>query len=213
MYRRDLIRTHGGLLSRADTLGQHISVLREAVSTQTEATAPSLVREVVNSPGRPRDVGTRAFMEPRFGHDFSRVRVHADAKSAAGEVDPESGRAFDQLEPIGVAGVEAGTAGASEEAPVEESVPAAAPAPASGSAAPAPVAPPTVALPSHVRAASSPTGMADRIPPRVDTSVTVGVSAFPKGGTPVKVSVEGSGGGNGTVTINGAATVNLYGEQ
>ena len=51
--------------------------------------------------------------------------------------------------------------------------------------------------------------MADRIPPRVDTSVSVGVTAFSKGGLPVEVSVQGSGGGNGTVTIDGAATVNV----
>jgi hypothetical protein len=37
---------------------------------------------VLNSPGQPLNGGTRAFMEPRFGHDFSRVRVHADAKAA-----------------------------------------------------------------------------------------------------------------------------------
>jgi hypothetical protein len=37
---------------------------------------------VPGSPGRPLDPATRAFMEPRFGHDFSRVRVHADALAA-----------------------------------------------------------------------------------------------------------------------------------
>lgn len=36
---------------------------------------------VVNSPGRPLDGPTRAFMERRFGHDFSRVRVHADGRA------------------------------------------------------------------------------------------------------------------------------------
>ncbi len=43
---------------------------------------PPLVREVLASPGQPLDAETRAFMEPRFGHDFSRVRVHSDAPSA-----------------------------------------------------------------------------------------------------------------------------------
>ena len=33
-------------------------------------------------PGRPLDVDTRAFFEPRFGHDFGQVRVHADARAA-----------------------------------------------------------------------------------------------------------------------------------
>jgi hypothetical protein len=55
------------------------------------ATAPPIVNQVLNSPGRPLDAGTRAFMETRFGHDFSRVRVHADAGAA------ESARAVDAL--------------------------------------------------------------------------------------------------------------------
>lgn len=33
--------------------------------------------------GRPLDGGVRSGMERRFGHDFSRVRVHSDEKSAA----------------------------------------------------------------------------------------------------------------------------------
>lgn len=32
--------------------------------------------------GRPLDPATRAYFEPRFGHDFSRVRVHSDARAA-----------------------------------------------------------------------------------------------------------------------------------
>jgi len=44
------------------------------------AAAP--VQEVLNSPGRPLDVATRSFMESRFGHDFSQVRVHTDAQAA-----------------------------------------------------------------------------------------------------------------------------------
>ncbi|WP_431819295.1 DUF4157 domain-containing protein [Burkholderia sp. F1] len=31
--------------------------------------------------GRPLDAATRAYMEPRFGHDFGRVRVHTDARA------------------------------------------------------------------------------------------------------------------------------------
>ncbi|HEY6347340.1 MAG TPA: DUF4157 domain-containing protein [Bryobacteraceae bacterium] len=44
--------------------------------------APPIVNEVLRSPGQPLDEGTRAFFEPRFGYDFSRVRVHTDAKAA-----------------------------------------------------------------------------------------------------------------------------------
>lgn len=44
--------------------------------------APPIVHEVLRSPGRPLDAVARAFMEPRFGHDFSKVRVHTDATAA-----------------------------------------------------------------------------------------------------------------------------------
>ena len=43
---------------------------------------PPIVHEVLASPGQPLDAETRAFMEPRFGHDFSPVRIHADTKAA-----------------------------------------------------------------------------------------------------------------------------------
>ncbi|HEV2446136.1 MAG TPA: DUF4157 domain-containing protein, partial [Candidatus Sulfopaludibacter sp.] len=39
--------------------------------------APPSVHEVLRSPGQPLDSATRGFMERRFGHDFSQVRVHA----------------------------------------------------------------------------------------------------------------------------------------
>src|SRR5262245_16250157 len=41
--------------------------------------APPAVHEAMRSPGQPLDPAARAFMEPRFGEDFSQVRVHADA--------------------------------------------------------------------------------------------------------------------------------------
>ena len=44
--------------------------------------APDIVHEALHAPGRPLDPTTRAFMEPRFGHDFSQVRVHSDATAA-----------------------------------------------------------------------------------------------------------------------------------
>jgi hypothetical protein len=43
---------------------------------------PPLVNEVLRSPGQPLDPHTRSFFEPRFNHDFSRVRVHTDAPAA-----------------------------------------------------------------------------------------------------------------------------------
>src|SRR5919198_3590998 len=59
--------------------------------TAEQLALPSTVRDVVRSPGQPLDRTTRAFMESRFGHDFSRVRVHTDAKAA------ESSKALNAL--------------------------------------------------------------------------------------------------------------------
>jgi hypothetical protein len=43
---------------------------------------PPIVHEVLRSVGQPLDPATRAFFEPRFGHDFSQVRIHGDTKAA-----------------------------------------------------------------------------------------------------------------------------------
>lgn len=43
---------------------------------------PSVVHDVLRSPGQPLDLETRSFMEPQFGHDFSKVRVHTDSQAA-----------------------------------------------------------------------------------------------------------------------------------
>lgn len=55
------------------------------------AFAPPCVQNVLSSPGQPLDPAARAFMEPRFGHDFSQVRVHTGADAA------ESARAVNAL--------------------------------------------------------------------------------------------------------------------
>ncbi len=60
-------------------------------ATQEPNEAPPIVHEVLRSPGRPLDTATRAFFEPRFGHDFSRVRIHTDARAV------ESARAVNAL--------------------------------------------------------------------------------------------------------------------
>ena len=55
------------------------------------AVAPPIVHDVLRAPGQPLDAATRAFMEPRFGHDFGAVRIHADQRAA------ESARAVQAL--------------------------------------------------------------------------------------------------------------------
>ena len=54
----------------------------QAASPSATNSVPPIVHDVLSSPGQALDAGTRAFVEPRFGHDFSRVRVHADEKAA-----------------------------------------------------------------------------------------------------------------------------------
>lgn len=67
------------------------AISRAATGDGGGAEAPAIVHDVLRSSGQPLDAGTRAFMEPRFGHDFSGVRVHTDARAA------ESARAVNAL--------------------------------------------------------------------------------------------------------------------
>ncbi len=86
-----------GLLQRKCACGKHTTdqhgqcteckkkgqpLQRRAVNQNGPEIAPPIVHEVLRSPGRPLDQATRAYMEPRFGHDFSQVRVHTDARAA-----------------------------------------------------------------------------------------------------------------------------------
>lgn len=86
-----------GMLQRKCACGQHTVaggeceecrrkregiLQRAAVNTAPVNSVPPIVHDVLSSPGQPLDAGTRAFMEPRFGFDFSRVRVHTDARAA-----------------------------------------------------------------------------------------------------------------------------------
>jgi len=59
-----------------------VCVQREGTRLGVQPSAPALVREVLNSPGKPLDAETRSLMEPRFGFDFSSVRVHNDETAA-----------------------------------------------------------------------------------------------------------------------------------
>lgn len=58
------------------------TVQRHSHSSSGATTVPSIVYEVLGSPGQPLDASTRSLMDPRFGHDFSGVRVHTDARAA-----------------------------------------------------------------------------------------------------------------------------------
>jgi outer membrane protein OmpA-like peptidoglycan-associated protein len=53
------------------------------LSGEQAGEAPGSVSDVLQLPGQPLDGPTRAYFEPRFGHDFASVRVHTDAHAAA----------------------------------------------------------------------------------------------------------------------------------
>jgi hypothetical protein len=66
--------------------------LRGKAARSVELTeVPRIVHEVLRSHGQPLDAGSLAFMEPRFGHDFSKVRVHTDGRA------PESAKSVNAL--------------------------------------------------------------------------------------------------------------------
>lgn len=59
------------------------SILRRLSSGRPyEHSAPVVVREALESTGQPLANNARAFMESQFNRDFSRVRVHTDARAA-----------------------------------------------------------------------------------------------------------------------------------
>lgn len=58
----------------------------EALRRSRDGAGPSTAAAaapVVAGGGAPLDAGARRFMERRFGHDFSRIRIHADDQAAA----------------------------------------------------------------------------------------------------------------------------------
>jgi hypothetical protein len=70
---------------------KRLTMQRKPASQAEPSAAPPVVHEALRSPGQPLDAATRAFFEPRFGHDFGQVRVHTDAKAV------ESARATNAL--------------------------------------------------------------------------------------------------------------------
>lgn len=65
---------------------QHRPLLRLSASADRpvgrDAAVPSLVNAVLSTPGHPLEPRAREILEPRLGHDFSRVRVHDDSQAA-----------------------------------------------------------------------------------------------------------------------------------
>lgn len=61
---------------------EELPVQRKAEGKPSVAANAAAVQNVLHSPGRPLEAGTRRFMESRLGFDFSRVRVHTDDRAA-----------------------------------------------------------------------------------------------------------------------------------
>jgi len=59
-----------------------LNVQRLATGSASSVTTPTIVQEVLQSPGHPLDTSVRAFFEQRLGHDFGKVRVHIGARAA-----------------------------------------------------------------------------------------------------------------------------------
>lgn len=60
---------------------EHGILQRKPSNNSERSEVPPIVHEVLLSSGQPLDANIRAFLEPRFGHDFSQVRVHTDARA------------------------------------------------------------------------------------------------------------------------------------
>jgi len=61
---------------------KRLGLQRKANGLGVNQVVPRIVHEVLGSPGQPLGEEIRTSMEPRFGHDFSRVRVHTGGKAA-----------------------------------------------------------------------------------------------------------------------------------
>jgi uncharacterized protein DUF4157 len=55
---------------------------RAPTGEEDTGVVPPIVHDVLRTPGQPLELRTRAFMEARFGHDFSHVRVHTESRAA-----------------------------------------------------------------------------------------------------------------------------------
>ena len=66
-----------GLMEDSEKDKEKLTLQRSSVDQAGTTAVPPIVHEALRSPGQPLDAATLAYMEPRFGHDFSRVRVQS----------------------------------------------------------------------------------------------------------------------------------------
>ena len=82
LQRKSALCNTPGLVEDSKQDKEKLTLQHSSADQAGTTTVPPIVHEVLGSPGQPVDAATRAFMEPRFGHDFSKVRVHTDARAA-----------------------------------------------------------------------------------------------------------------------------------
>jgi hypothetical protein len=133
----------------------------------------------------------------RFSCDFCHVQARAPAadKRAVGEAEREEGLIVDAR------GGDAG--GASRDEPGQ---------PGAGSSAEGSNGQGPRVFMARVRADTTPAGMPDRIPPRVNTPVMVAVAGLRPSMNPVTFSVDRAGGDSGSARVNGANRLEVTGD-
>jgi Domain of unknown function (DUF4157) len=57
--------------------------LQRSATAAAPSRVPAIVHDVLRWSGQPLDGATRAYLEPRLGHDFGHVRLHSGAHAAA----------------------------------------------------------------------------------------------------------------------------------
>jgi hypothetical protein len=78
IYEQEADRVAGQVVGMPET---HLQTKRIRMSSDGEAGAPTIASRAISSAGESLGVSARGFMESRFSHDFSRVRIHNNAQS------------------------------------------------------------------------------------------------------------------------------------
>jgi hypothetical protein len=95
-FRHPQIGSYDSMLSLSSLIGNQAAgqlfQFQESDSVNPNPPLPGIVQKILNSnTGKPLDPATRSYMESRFNHDFSQVRIHTDAGAA------ESARAINAV--------------------------------------------------------------------------------------------------------------------
>lgn len=131
------------------------------------------VQRLLQSNAGEIQLASSSVASPCFAHNFSRIPIHArQVRAHAVPKKPTVLHARDMEEPTR----EDPTALTDQEAVATP--PNAVPMQVAPLLGPPLAAGPTVTLPPHIRATSSPAGMPDRIPPRVDTPAAVTITGL-----------------------------------